>query len=276
MTDPFEGCIDAHVHAAPDVSPRRMGAVELARAAREAGMAGLVLLNHFSDATPQAAIVDGVVEGIEVRGGVKLNRPLGGVNPDAARTALDLGAVKVDLPTQDAMNELAQRGRSPARGVPVMDDGGLRPAVREVIALVADSDAALATGHLAPGEVEAVADAALDAGVDPVIVSHPEHPHIELPVESQVDFADRGALVEYCYVSTTAVLEEAPVDAVLDQAAAVGPDSAILATDFGQPENPPPPEGMRAFVEDALDYGFAPDEVRTMVRDNPRRAYGFA
>jgi hypothetical protein len=38
----------------------------------------------------------------------------------------------------------------------------------------------------------------------------------------------------------------------------------VLATDMGQVGNPPPVEGMRAYVAACLEAGFAEDEVRAM------------
>jgi hypothetical protein len=49
------GSIDLHVHCAPDVRPRKMTALELARAAKLAGMRGVVLKNHETSTTALAA-----------------------------------------------------------------------------------------------------------------------------------------------------------------------------------------------------------------------------
>ena len=39
----LKGCIDTHIHGAPDVVPRKMDDLALARDAAKAGMRGLVL-----------------------------------------------------------------------------------------------------------------------------------------------------------------------------------------------------------------------------------------
>ena len=277
------GAIDAHVHGSPDVFERQMNVVELARDAADCGMAGLVLLNHFSDTTPQAALVETVVDGISVRGGLKLNHPAGGLNPEAVRIALELGAAKIDMPTQQAANELRSKGADPENGLSVTtDEGALRPAVHEILSLVSAADATVATGHLSPDELQMVVHAALDHGIQHPVVSHPTLPSIDLPVDVQTQLAERGAVLEYCYVTTTNVLtshyenwEPFSPSELLAQAHTVGPESAILATDYGQPANPKPTTGLREFVEDALAFGFSDQEITRMVRENPRRVYNF-
>ena len=46
LTPGLDGVVDLHVHTGPDVRPRKMTGLELARAARSAGMRGFLLKNH--------------------------------------------------------------------------------------------------------------------------------------------------------------------------------------------------------------------------------------
>src|SRR5215472_13403367 len=80
---PLNGVIDIHVHAGPDSMPRSIDAVDLARLAKERGMRGLVLKNHYESTAALAYVVREVVPGIEIFGGIDLNRSVGGVNPAA-------------------------------------------------------------------------------------------------------------------------------------------------------------------------------------------------
>jgi hypothetical protein len=54
----------------------------------------------------------------------------------------------------------------------------------------------------------------------------------------------------------------------------VGPGKCILASDEGQVLAPGAVETMRLLVRLMLCYGLAPEEVRPMVVDNPRRLLG--
>src|SRR6476660_1004526 len=79
----LSGVIDIHVHADPDSVPRSIDAVDLARMAKERGMRGMVLKNHYEPTASLAYVVAKVVPGISLFGGIDLNRSVGGVNPAA-------------------------------------------------------------------------------------------------------------------------------------------------------------------------------------------------
>ena len=51
----------------------------------------------------------------------------------------------------------------------------------------------------------------------------------------------------------------------------IGPDRCVLTTDFGQPENPPPAEGMRMAIASLLQAGLTAEEITKVVKDNPLR-----
>src|SRR5258707_14459880 len=80
---PLNGVIDIHVHSDPDSVPRSIDALDLARLAKQRGMRGLVLKNHYESTASLAYVVRKVVPGIEIFGGIDLNRSVGGVNPEA-------------------------------------------------------------------------------------------------------------------------------------------------------------------------------------------------
>jgi hypothetical protein len=82
---PAAGVIDMHVHSHPDVFGRNMDDIDVAQLAKARGMRGILLKNHVAETASRAALVMKVVPGIEVFGGVVLNKAVGGINPDAAR-----------------------------------------------------------------------------------------------------------------------------------------------------------------------------------------------
>ena len=99
--------IDIHVHSDPDSSPRSIDAIDLARLAKSRGMRGLVLKNHYEPTASLAYVVRKEVPGIEIFGGIDLNRSVGGVNPAAIeRMVLMKGGFGrvVWMPTFDAEN----------------------------------------------------------------------------------------------------------------------------------------------------------------------------
>src|ERR1700720_3832280 len=77
---PLNGVIDIHAHSDPDGTPRSIDALDLARLAQQRGMRGLVLKNHYESTASLAYIVRKEVPGIEIFGGIDLNRSVGGIN----------------------------------------------------------------------------------------------------------------------------------------------------------------------------------------------------
>jgi len=51
----------------------------------------------------------------------------------------------------------------------------------------------------------------------------------------------------------------------------VGVASSILTSDFGQPENPFPVEGLRSYIQQFIQLGFSDHEIDQMVKINPSR-----
>src|SRR5215469_7735482 len=133
------GVVDIHVHADPDSRPRSIDAIDLARIAKERGMRGLVLKSHYEPTASMAYLVRKAVPGIEIFGGIDLNRSVGGVNPEAVER---MAAIKggygrvVWMPTFDAENQV-RFSKENRPFVPVVRNGELLPEVKQVIALVA-------------------------------------------------------------------------------------------------------------------------------------------
>jgi hypothetical protein len=101
----LDGAIDIHAHCDPDSTPRSIDAIDLAKLAHARGMRGLVLKNHYEPTASLAYIVRKEVPGIEIFGGIDLNRSVGGINPAAVeRMTMDKGGWGrvVWMPTFDA------------------------------------------------------------------------------------------------------------------------------------------------------------------------------
>src|ERR1700735_2124517 len=101
----LSGVIDIHVHVLSDVRSRSMDAIDVAKLAKKHGMRGLVLKNHHESTAALAYIVRKEVPGIEIFGGIDLDRSVGGINLNAVEQMVLMtggwGRV-VWLPTLDA------------------------------------------------------------------------------------------------------------------------------------------------------------------------------
>jgi hypothetical protein len=264
------GVIDLHVHAGPDVRPRKTDALELARAAQAAGMRALLFKNHHAPTVIAARLLERAVPGVRVCGGLALNESVGGLNPAAVEAALKMGAAEVWLPTLDAAHERKFRGRG--GGLSVLDERGrLREVVREILRLMAESGCILGLGHLSFDEMKAVLREAHSLGVKRILVNHPEINFLNLPVAAQRELAAPGVYFERCYVRANQAVSW---DGLAEVIRAVGVETSILATDLGQPDNADPIAGMREMIAELAARGFTREELATMTRRNPARLLG--
>src|SRR4030095_12337401 len=150
----LNGVVDIHAHSDPDSVPRSIDAIDAAKLAHTRGIRGLVLKNHYEPTASLVYLVRKVVPGIELFGGIALNRTVGGVNPAAVermtRVKGGWGRV-VWMPTFDAENQV-RFSKENRPFVPVSKNGSLLPEVKEVLALIARHHLVLATGHSSPAE----------------------------------------------------------------------------------------------------------------------------
>jgi hypothetical protein len=157
--------------------------------------------------------------------------------------------------------------------VPVVDaSGALLPEAHGVIAAIARHDLVLATGHLSRDEIFAVVDAAAEAGVGRIVVTHPEFPSQRISVEDQCALAERGALMERAF--TTPYTGKCSWEQVFAASRAVGVERTVWSTDLGQVFNPPVEDGLALMADRFLGAGFGEEEVRTMAVTNTRLLAG--
>jgi Family of unknown function (DUF6282) len=288
------GAFDPHVHIAPDFAPRRITDLELAGRCLELGLAGFGLKSHYAPTTERAAVVTAAVPGVRALGTITLNHAVGGLNATAVEVAARGGARIVWLPTVSSENEIGEvehadpDGNVPVwvrfelelraaglrpRAVPVVDGRGAPlPELIEVLEVVARHDLVLATGHLSRDEIFTVVDAAVEAGVRTIVVTHPEFPSQRISPGDQAELAGRGALMERAF--TTAYTGKCTWDQVFAATRAVGARSTVWGTDLGQRFNPPVEDGLALMADLFLEAGFTEEEIRIMAVDNTRRLAG--
>jgi hypothetical protein len=282
----IQGAYDLHVHVEPDLATRRIDDLALARRFAELGLAGFVIKSHYAPTAERAAVVRGAVPGVRVLGAITLNCGVGGLNAQAVEIAARGGARIVWLPTVDAENEAREDGPKPAKQ-PVwraiqdefatvgVADGPVQltqNGLAKVFDVVVRHDLTLATGHLGRAEIHSVVDAALAAGISRVIVTHPDYPTQDVPVDEQRELAERGAVLERCFapIHSGKVSWERTFEAIR----ATGSEHNVLSTDLGQVANPPVEDGLALMADRLLEEGFSEEDVHTMAVDNTRKLAG--
>jgi hypothetical protein len=286
------GVIDLHAHVAPETAllnfRRSLDAIEAAQIARIYGMRGMVFKEHHTETASWAYLVSQMVPGIELFGGIVLNRAVGGINPVAveamALTKGGRGRV-VYMPTVDA--EYRNPGRPNA--VPVSRNGKLLPEVLEVLKVMAKHNLGLSTGHLSPDETLMLIRAAKQAGVDRIYVQHPNHSGMAMSMSTMKEAVRLGALIEIVLSGEGltggpagggpgVVNAENPVidygPQKIADIRALGPENVVLTSDLGQPGRVTHADAFQMALAVLAKAGFSQAEIDTMTKQNPARFLG--
>jgi hypothetical protein len=263
------GAIDLHIHSAPDIRPRKLNDLEVARAAAARGMRAVQIKSHITLTADRAYLVEQVVPGIRVFGGLALNHAVGGINPAAVEAALRMGAAEIWMPT---LSSTTQRHDPVGPGISIYNEDGsrLNDRVLDVLRLVAESNAILGTGHLSTDEILALVPVARELGVRKILISHPEHPPVEMPLLVQEELRDRyHVLFERCLISTTIADWTMPFSELAAIIRRVGAASTVIATDLGQIDKLAPVDGLASYIAHLQSEGFDEDAITRMSRENP-------
>jgi hypothetical protein len=270
----LKGIIDIHQHVGPATQlsiSRSLDAIEAARIAERLGMRAIVFKQHYLETASWAYLVSRIVPGIQLFGGIALNRSVGGLNPNAveqvATFAGGFGRV-VYFPTFES--EFYNPGSPIA--VPISKDGKLLPKVFDVLDVIKKYDMSMSTGHSSPQESLMLVKAAREKGIDKIYVQHPALRRIDMPIEIQKECARNGALLEY--VLGEAIGNEEEFKHWADKIRAVGPENVVIATDLGQRGRAIHVDGYKIVIPRLLKAGFTQAEIDTMTKTNPARFLG--
>ena len=203
----IDGVADLHVHGAPSLVARHGLDHEVVGAHAQVGVDLAVLKAHEGSTVERAALAASRPEtdGVRVVGGIVLNSPAGGANPDAVEVAARIGGRVVWMPTVSApahvasaaAPELSVHRTLSFRQVDVLDDAGaLLPAWHEVLDVVAAHDLVLASGHLTCAEALVLFRAASAAGVRRMLFNHPRMPFLGWDDDAAPELARLGVVLE--------------------------------------------------------------------------------
>jgi hypothetical protein len=279
----LQGAIDLHVHCSPSFFARWGDGLDVARSCEQAGMAAVVLKAHEGSTVGEAAVLDRLSPSLRVVGGVVLNRYVGGINPAAAEAALRLGARCIWFPTIDAdahANAFGSTGAYPSqrgglespRGIRLLDDEGtIVDGARDVLALAAEHDVLVATGHLDRREIAALLAAARQAGVRRLLVQHPSFTVPSIGGDELAELAGQGAVVELTYLNVSPLWRTSTVAEAAETLNRLGGDAVVVSSDAGQAHNPSPTEALRSFAQALYEQGVAQVELTKALCATPRR-----
>jgi len=274
------GFIDMHIHPGPDIIARKFDVFELGRVYEDLGVGGVVIKSHYIPTVTLAWSLNSIFKKIRFYGSLTLNTSVGGLNPKAVVTSIKLGAKVIWMPTLSAENhikavkEFKTFNEVSGIGLRIVKNGRILDEVEEILHLIAENNVVLASGHLSVEESVILVDEARSIGVKNIIISHPEFYVVNMPIETQKELANKGAFIEYCYRSIVRSRNSVPVGIIAKYIKTVGAYNCILSTDLGSPESPYPHEGLLDFIRKLLSEGILYDELKIMLRDNPRKLLG--
>lgn len=273
LADPIlTGAIDLHAHPDPDVYPRQSDAFVIAKLARERGMRGVVLKNHFTETAGLAELVRTyATPDFDVFGAVTLDLPVGGLNAQAIRYMVDVAGHRgriVWMPTHDSEHEV-RYNRETRPFVRVSRHGRLVPEVGQVLAVVAEHDLALATGHVDAEEALQILRAATAAGVKRLIVTHPMFApqYTWMSIDQMRAAASLGAFIEITGNSIVRDPDAAP--RVLAAIRGIGARHFFVATDSGLIGTPNVPDTLALVAQRFREAGIGDADLSVMFRENP-------
>lgn len=271
----LDGAIEFHVHGGPDAyMPTPYDELELAIDACRVGMKAIVFKCHSMHSARTAYLVQKMVNQwaeqhnkrkIDVFGGVVLNYCVGGLNPEAVIVSYRVGGKFVWLPNLDASFHRKVMGQ--IGGIEVLDENDrVVPPLKEIFAMIAETDMILSLGHQGTKERFILIDEAKKLGVKKIEVIHPNQVTNKMTVEQMKVCADKGAYIGY-YSSNFRPLQWS-WDEFMQVYKMVGPDRIIACTDAGIFMSPSPVEAMRLYITGMLVRDVPDKDVEKMVKLN--------
>lgn len=269
----LKGVIDMHVHSNPDIRHRAYDDFELMEAGIRVGARAIVIKTHQGTTADRAYLCNRYNERVHhgdndftMFGSVTLNRQMGGINPAAAESGLKLGAKVIWMPTQSARNHQYRNHIDPKNCVDVIKDGHIVPELKSIFQLIKDFDAVLGTGHLSPDECFRVVEAARDAGIRKIVVTHPEWWLVGMSLKDQVRItSDYNVILEHCFAQPLGggkYKSNLPMN--LEAIEACGYEHVMVSTDGGQVENPHWEIALEQYMQYLLDHGIPEDQLYHM------------
>jgi len=278
------GAVDMHCHPHPDLFPRLADDLEVVQHAGQVGLRAVMIKCHSEPTVSRAYLAEKISPGVQVFGGIVLNRAVGGINPVAVEAmALSRGGRGrvVYMPTVDA----AARVPNSPNAVAVSRNGQLLPETLDVLKVIAKYDLGLSTGHVSTEEALMVIRAAKAAGVNRIYVQHPNHGGIVMSMAQMKEAVRLGALIEIVLSGEgltgggpKTVNAENPVmdygPQKIADIRALGPANVVLSTDLGQPGRVNYAQAFQMAMTVLARSSFSQSEIDMMTKQNPARFLG--
>ena len=281
----LEGMYDLHIHPAPSIQRRRVTALEAARLASGAKMAGVLFLDHTYNTTMMADTINEMGFQAKAFGSILLNEAVGGLSPSVVEIALALGTKQIQMPTYSSKGHHDAYGddqkifpyKKRVKPFYILDDKGrLIQEVEDILELARHANCFVGSGHLTALEVDALVRRAKELGCK-VVANSVSTDMPGYPLDIQTQWAGDLVFMEHDYLAVTDVPHATtPIATLVQQIRAVGAERCVLGTDAGNMKLPDNVASMRDFVGRLLEAGLTDKEIDFMTRRNPRMILGIS
>lgn len=284
----LNGAFELHCHSSPSIFPRRQNDWELVEDVLAAGMGGVVIKAHEASTTDRTALIRHRNPHLHVYGGLACNYFTGGLSPTAVDAAIRSAAKIIWMPTFSSRTHQKYFAKKktafftsekplahPPQGLEIWDEKHrILPEVHEILALIAEADIILGTGHLSPSEVTVLVAAAKEHRVQKILIQHTDLGIARIPFAMELELARKGAILEKCYLACSPECNDITLLNMADSIRKIGPGSCVLVTDYGQRHNIPPIEALSTFVTEMLKCGLKEPDIEQMIVTKPRQLLG--
>ncbi|MFH1744204.1 MAG: DUF6282 family protein [bacterium] len=285
----MHGAIDIHAHGGSEPFDRLLLEDEIAFDYSRAGMRAVVFKTWFTPSASRNALVQKYLDkwaqenecsAVKILGGITLNKPVGGINPDAVRRCLKFPGFKyVWMPMVDSYHHRrVVYDDWSGEGLRILDERGrCLPELSEILRIAADNDLIVASGHFPYDEHKVLFEEAKRLGVKRMEIIHPAHIHCKTSIVQMKEAAAEGIKLMLSGLGTTTfpLHETGPVYAV-KMIKDVGAEHFVYGSDYGQVHNPSHVIGTRWIVKLLLSYGSTVEEVRQVFQTSPAKHLGLA
>ncbi len=280
----MKGSIDTHVHGASDPFERSQYEDEIGINASKAGMRAIVIKTWYSPSASRNGLTQRAVDrycrehGIQptqILGGVTLNKPAGGLNPEAVRKCLGFPGMKsVWMPMADSYWHQYVVFNRKNEGIRFLDENNkLVPEMREILSIIADNDLVLCCGHYPYTDLKILFEEAKKAGVKRMESVHPTLIHSKHTMANFRELASEGIMIGLMGVASMNIRFIEGFRWYIKSIKEFH-DHMVVGTDSGQVQNLAHIDGLRWFAKVLLAYGVTKEEVDKVFKTNPARHLG--
>lgn len=278
----LKGMVDLHIHAGPSISKRAVDAWEVYQNAAARGFRGLVIKDHYFPTMMSTQLVQRHAgkdpDAPKIFSEIVLNHAQGGINLKAVDAACGMGVKMVTMPTVSARHHIqAYAGKTfvgggresiPEEEIYYLDEtGALLPEVHALLDYLAQKpDVILATGHGSPAEIDVLLKAAVEKGIQRILVNHP-FCLVNATMEQMTRWAGMGAMLELnaCDIDPVSSFADGDLDVVAEMLEKIPGDRLVIDSDYGQNGNIEPVEGLIHFTHFLREkFGVSEEQIHQM------------